>query len=65
MNAMNICEWAGKADSHPGSWVSSHSCLANVLWKADFQACRPYLFYARRNLCNLGPFYRQWQGVGL
>ena len=28
---LNVCECAGKAESHPGRRVSSHSCLAKVL----------------------------------
>ena len=28
---LNVCECAGKAQSRPGRWVSSHSCLAKVL----------------------------------
>ena len=28
---LNVCECAGKAESHPGRWVSSQSCLAKVL----------------------------------
>ena len=28
---LNVCEHAGKVESHPGRWVSSHSCLAKVL----------------------------------
>ena len=26
-----VCECAGKAESHTGRWVSSHSCLAKLL----------------------------------
>ena len=29
--ALNVCEYTGKAESHPGRQVSSHSCLAKVL----------------------------------
>ena len=28
---LNVCECAGKEESHPGARVSSHSCLAKVL----------------------------------
>ena len=28
---LNVCECTGKAESHPGRWVSSHSCLTKVL----------------------------------
>ena len=30
---VSACECAGKAESHPGRQVSSHSCLAIVPWK--------------------------------
>ena len=29
--ASNVCESVGKAESNPGSWVSSHSYLGNIL----------------------------------
>ena len=29
--AICVCKAGGKAESHPGRWVSSHSCLAKVL----------------------------------
>ena len=28
---LNVCECTGKAESHPGRRMSSHSCLAKVL----------------------------------
>ena len=37
---MNVCECIGKAESHPGRQVSSHSCLAKVLYKADFSGLK-------------------------
>ena len=33
---LNVCEFAGKANSHPGRQMLSHSCLVRVLYKGDF-----------------------------
>ena len=37
---LNVCECTGEAESHPGRRVSSHSCLAKVLLKADFSGSK-------------------------
>ena len=46
-------ECGGKAESHPGRRVSSHSCLAKVL---TFGLVGPTRFYASGGVCNLAPF---------
>ena len=28
---LDVCEYAGKVENHPGRWVSSHCCLEKVL----------------------------------
>ena len=32
---LNVGECTEKAESHPGRWVSSHSCLAKVMKKVS------------------------------
>ena len=41
---LNVYECAGKVENHRGRQVSSHSCLAKVLQKSDFWACRLHSF---------------------
>ena len=37
-SGMELYEYVGKAENHPGRWLSLHSYLAEMLWKADFLA---------------------------
>ena len=52
---MNICEYAGKPESHPGRQLGVNH---TVLWQrlcenGTFVLLDPASFYARLNVCNL------------
>ena len=48
---LNVCECGGKAGSHFGRRVSSHSCLAKVLKKADFSGLSPPPNFTLAGIC--------------
>ena len=48
---LNVCESTEKAENHPGRRVSSHSCLAKVLLKADFSGLKALPNFMLAGVC--------------